>query len=1236
MRRLQLLVLAAVAACTSATRSVPAESPAMSPGSAVDAEPVRGLLRDANVARDASDYAAARERATEAVTLLLERPAAERDASWLELLDEAGLSAWQAQDAGTARSAWAEVLAHRELALPDDDLELQRVRGHLALALQSLGDVEGAHALLEKVQAVLARVLPEEHPELQAVRQNLAVTIKTLGDLPAALALEQQVLAVRLRTLPPDHRDLQIARQNLAVTISALGDLEGARALEEQVLDVFARTLPDEHPDLQRARQNLAETRAELGDLQGARALEEKVLEVRSRTLPADHPDLQAARFNLAVTIKALGDLHGALELQQAVLDVFARTLPDEHPHLQTVRLSLAATLAELGDLDGARALDEKVVEVRTRTLPADHRDLQHARVDLAASLYAVGDLAGARVLFEQTLEVFARTLPEDHPDVQAVRQNLAVVLKSLGDLAGARALEERALEVRSRALSDDHRDVQEARSNLASTLHMLGDLTAARSLDEKVLEVFSSRLSDDHPDLQRARQNLAGTLWAQGDIEGAHALFEKVLDVRARTLPPDHPDLQAARLDLALTLRDLGDPSAARTLEESVLETYARTLPDDHPDRQRARSNLALTIAMQVARTPREPERGAADDEARETARKQCVGLLGGLCRAQTRAARRSLVGSPTREAEARCGKSAEALDTVLSLVLGGGVFSPSHELDADAFELAEVTRGAALTSTVLSKRAVSDRRYRELRDALSAASEDLATLVRHGATSREFDRARVARDAAERDLVVLLDGLPDMPFRIAPGVEAIAAKLGPRDAAVAFRRFRMSHIAVAATSKANGTPTAGARSAEHLCAFVVRSSRSDPGAVPPRLVVLDLGSMEPVERAVEDWRQALGVAGARGVSVGGASTATDTNGYGDVLRRLVFDPLRPALGDCDHVVVELDDVLNLVPLDALPADRMGEAFLGDGVRIDVRATLAEIIGAQVAIDAPNGWLGVGAVDYGERSGPDARAAPVNDPSRGSSEAGILADTPWAPGFSPLPATRSEVAGIAARFVSAFGNDANCTIVDGADATKVRVVALAQRARFVHVATHGWYAPDSIRSWNDPEPLDAWSGLGMRQSGDEQVQGMSPLLLCGLALAGANSRQDPLGRVPGLITAEELAALDLSNCELAVLSACDTGVGKLARGGRGIASLQKALQMAGARSVITSLWKVPDVATKDLMLDFYRRLWVEKKPKWQALWEAKTKLRNARDADGKPLHTTRDWAAWVLTGEPD
>ena len=148
--------------------------------------------------------------------------------------------------------------------------------------------------------------------------------------------------------------------------------------------------------------------------------------------------------------------------------------------------------------------------------------------------------------------------------------------------------------------------------------------------------------------------------------------------------------------------------------------------------------------------------------------------------------------------------------------------------------------------------------------------------------------------------------------------------------------------------------------------------------------------------------------------------------------------------------------------------------------------------------------------------------------------------------------------------------------------------------------------------------PLDA----------NEVVRSVAPLSLCGLALAGANRGCNSLGRVPGILTAEELAGVDLSACELAVLSGCETHAG-LRSAGLGIQSLQTALHTAGVRTAITSLWRVDDDATRELMERFYSYLWVEQMSKAEALWKAKCNLRS----DG---HPKRHWAAWVLSGDPE
>jgi CHAT domain-containing protein len=154
------------------------------------------------------------------------------------------------------------------------------------------------------------------------------------------------------------------------------------------------------------------------------------------------------------------------------------------------------------------------------------------------------------------------------------------------------------------------------------------------------------------------------------------------------------------------------------------------------------------------------------------------------------------------------------------------------------------------------------------------------------------------------------------------------------------------------------------------------------------------------------------------------------------------------------------------------------------------------------------------------------------------------------------------------------------------------------------------------------------------------------PELRSGLAFAGAN--RSALGKGDAFLTALEASELDLDRVELAVLSACETGLGK-AQGGEGVLGLQRAFQLAGARTAVTSLWKVPDAATQALMSRFHRNLWEKHLGKGEALREAQLWLLQEggkhpellRGGLEPPERPTREgpvppfyWAAFVLSGD--
>jgi CHAT domain-containing protein len=142
------------------------------------------------------------------------------------------------------------------------------------------------------------------------------------------------------------------------------------------------------------------------------------------------------------------------------------------------------------------------------------------------------------------------------------------------------------------------------------------------------------------------------------------------------------------------------------------------------------------------------------------------------------------------------------------------------------------------------------------------------------------------------------------------------------------------------------------------------------------------------------------------------------------------------------------------------------------------------------------------------------------------------------------------------------------------------------------------------------------------------------PLLLTGLALAGANRRAGS-GREPdaedGLLTAEEIASLDLSGARWAVLSACRTGVGAI-RNGEGVLGLRRAFEIAGAGTLIMSLWQVEDEATSAWMKALYQARAANLSTA-EAVRKASLDLLAAQRRAGRTTHPFY-WGAFIAAGD--
>jgi len=216
---------------------------------------------------------------------------------------------------------------------------------------------------------------------------------------------------------------------------------------------------------------------------------------------------------------------------------------------------------------------------------------------------------------------------------------------------------------------------------------------------------------------------------------------------------------------------------------------------------------------------------------------------------------------------------------------------------------------------------------------------------------------------------------------------------------------------------------------------------------------------------------------------------------------------------------------------------------------------------------------------------------------------------------IDPLPGTRVEVKEISELLLQ-YNWSAEVKLARDAREQYVKAV---QSPKVLHIATHGFFLEGSTTKRKKRLGIDA-----------EQSY-RNPLLRSGLLLAGVSApiaeNEEFQGNEDGILTAYEASDLNLDKTELVVLSACETGLGEIVAG-EGVYGLQRAFQVAGARSLIISLWAVSDEATQTLMTSFYQ-YWLSHPTEGK-----QAAFHKAQQAVRKKYPAPYYWGAFLLLGE--
>ncbi len=779
--------------------------------------------------------------------------------------------------------------------------------------------------------------------------------------------------------------------------------------------------------------------------------------------------------------------------------------------------------------------------------------------------------------------------LGKEHPDTLDSIDSLAVLYQSQGRYSEAEPLYKQALQLREKVLGKEHPDTLDSIDGLAGLYQSQGRHSEAEPLYKQALQLREKVLGKEHPDTLTSINNLAFWYQSQDRYSEAEQLYKQALQLREKVLGKEHPDTLISIDNLALLYNYQGRYSEAEMLLKQAIKLREKVLGKEHPGMLYVINNLAFLYNAQgsygkaellLKRGIKLSEKviGKKHPNALITQINYIVLLiitnrptlaLSLLREQENRLLSRSFQELYTSSSDKTRRLYLQSIRDFQDAVISLANYQPGKEYQQFAAEV--ILRWKQLYADE------SSVQYRMLTLNDDAKSKKINAQI-------SASQAKVSQSlrlpAEKKNIAELIEKANQAETALLALARHLRTGLEVRDVTLdkvlsalpqhsGLIEYRL-FVPVDFKNRKIGKL--------HLAALLLLA---DPKAK-QRFLFRDFGPLAEIEKYLKD------------------ETA-------EAYKRLIA-PFDEQIRSLKQLYIAPDGPLNLLSFASLrlPDGR----FLTERQQINQLQTGRDLIENGKDFPRGKGLVAIGGAKYVRDSMPAGKTEPAQTLVAYQQRA----VRELAEGIEYLPESRKEALNIGELFAKKTGEKP--TVLIGNDASEYSLKHLKQPPRILHLSTHGFYLGDDKKE----------GGL------TEQLRDEAPLLLSGLALAGANNWLQ--GRVvdshgdDGLLYSLEVLGLNLHGTELVSLSACDTGKGVMDYS-EGVYGLVRAFRTAGAKNVLMTLTPVGDASSRDFMETFYDK-WLSSEQNIspaEALHQ--TRLQFIRDK--KPV---QDWAPFVLVGK--
>ena len=791
-----------------------------------------------------------------------------------------------------------------------------------------------------------------------------------------------------------------------------------------------------------------------------------------------------------------------------------------------------------------------------------------NAMVNLGGLYDDEGDYLKAQEVYERAVAGTEKLFGPDYPGLAVILSNLSSVDSALGDYASAARLAQRAVAILEEPGRPEAGRLALALVALGNAYYFEDKPAQAEPLFERSLKIYEKSLGPEHPLVADNLDNLADVRRQHGDFAQAEVLYRHALEIRQKKLGVDNSAVGTSLNSLANLYQEQRDYLRAEPLYRQALAIREKALGPEHPD---VAETLTRLSALRMATGH------SADAES----------LLARAINITEHNADLNLIAGSERQKLAYLRLSAAQLDRAVDL-------STSLPGDQRAADLAVTTllqrKGRVqdvLAENLISLRERLDAEGGSLLDQLDDTTTRLARLVVRGPedTPVEQYEKKISALKEQREHLEAGISLRSGQFRARAQpvtLDAVRDALPPDSALIEFVSYRKLPVA--------GVEDQEGSAETHYIAYVIRPARP--------VEWKELGQVDKLDRSVDAYRRALR-----------DPASKDIKNVSRTLDEELLQPLRPLLKDAHHLLISPDGQLSLMPFEALLDDH--NRYVIENHSISYLSTGRDLLRMRVTAPSKTDPLIVADPAFDDAATTQLASArrSVSKNQRRSITAATDLSKVY---FAPLPATGEEARSVHILFPKS-------TVLTGDRATVARLKQ-TDAPRILHIATHGFFLEDSrIDAPRASQPNATARGLHANLGIE------NPLLRSGLAFAGANVSRT--GKNSGILTALEAANLNLWGTKLVTLSACDTGIGEV-RDREGVYGLRRAFVLAGAESLVMSLWPVSDYVTREMMTSYYTGL-KHGLGRGEALRQAELAMMK-RKGRQHPFY----WASFIESGE--